>query len=174
MDDEHIDQVLSGDTRAFRYFLETYKDMAFNLAVSIIKDDQHAEEVVQDAFMKAFNGLRSFNRKAQFKTWFYRIVVNESFQSLKKLKRKVFTTDVEKVDPSSHIIREPEQPVMMDQVRRAMMQLPPKESMILNLYYLEEHSMKEIRFVTGWSTANAKVILHRARKHLRALLNLDE
>ncbi|MDW3193079.1 MAG: RNA polymerase sigma factor [Cytophagales bacterium] len=174
MDDEYIDQVLSGDTHAFRYFLQTYKDMAFNLAVSIVKDDHHAEEVVQDAFMKAFNGLRSFNRKAQFKSWFYRIVVNESFQFLKKLKRNVITTDVENVDPSLYEPGEPELPAIMDKVRQAMMLLPPKESMILNLYYLEEHSMKEIRFVTGWSTTNAKVILHRARKHLRALLNLDQ
>ena len=86
MDDSYIDSVLSGDTESFRYFIKTYKDMAFNLAVSIVKDDHYAEEVVQDAFMKAFNGLASFKRTARFKSWFYSIVVNESFHRLKRIK----------------------------------------------------------------------------------------
>lgn len=87
MDNLYIDKVLGGDTEAFRYFLRTYKDMGYNIAISILNDEYFAEEVVQDAFMKVFNGLKSFKRKSKFKTWFYRIVVNESFQRLKKLKR---------------------------------------------------------------------------------------
>lgn len=83
MDDIYMDRVLSGNVEAFSYFIKTYKGMAFNLAVSIVKDEQYAEEVTQDAFMKAFTGLKSFNRTAQFKTWFYRIVVNESFLCLR-------------------------------------------------------------------------------------------
>lgn len=171
MDDEYIDQVLSGNTQAFRYFLETYKDMAFNLAVSIVKDDQHAEEVVQDAFMKAFNGLKSFNGKAQFKSWFYRIVVNEAFQVLKKLKKRIPTTDIASLESS--IMQRPseDEPEKLGKVVSAMKTLPSKESLILNLYYLEENSLKEIQQITGWSSANTKVILHRARKHLRTLLN---
>jgi len=88
MDNIYIDRVLSGDVEAFRYFIKTYKDMGFNLAISIIKDEQFAEEIVQDAFMKAFQGLRSFKRTAKFKSWFYRIVVNESFQRLRSVKKK--------------------------------------------------------------------------------------
>lgn len=141
--------------------------MAFNLAVSIVKDDHYAEEVVQDAFMKAFNGLKSFNRKAQFKSWFYRIIVNEAFQTLKKLKRRITTTDITRMEPSA--IERPS--TNMDKVAWAMKKLPTKESLILNLYYLEEYSLKEIRHITGWSTSNTKVILHRARNHLRAQLN---
>ena len=83
-DDEYIRRVLSGESNAFRFLIEMYKDMAFNIAVSIVKDDQFAEEVVQDSFLKAFNGLKSFQNKSKFKSWFYRIVVNESFQRFKK------------------------------------------------------------------------------------------
>ena len=168
MDDAFIDKVLSGDTEAFRYFLKKYKDMAFNVAVSIVKDDHYAEEVVQDAFMKAFNGLKSFRRTAQFKSWFYRIVVNESFQRLKKIKRNPVSivdeiSDMKDEDPTEGL----EQTY---KIRAALNVLSPKEGLALTLFYLEEYSVKEMVAITGWSSANTKVILHRARKNLRAIL----
>ena len=143
--------------------------MAFNVAVSIVKDDHYAEEVVQDAFMKAFNGLKSFRRSAQFKSWFYRIVVNESFQRLKRIKRNaaLLTTDEISEAKSENLSIEVEQ---THQIREALKQLSSKESLALVLFYLEEHSLKEIVTITGWSVANTKVILHRARKNLRAIL----
>ena len=171
MDDHYIDRVLSGDVEAFRYFLTTYKDMAFNLSVSIVKDDHYAEEVVQDAFMKAFDGLASFNRTAKFKSWFYRIVVNESFQRLRKMKRQIhpITMDskVEYLEP----LDQPQNSNEYDRVRTALKVLPAKEGLVLNLFYLEEHSLKEVGDVTGWTLANTKVLLHRARKNLRSILS---
>ena len=89
MDELYIRKVLEGDPEAFRYFLKNYKDMAFHVALSIVKDAYYAEEVVQDAFMKAFKGLKSFKGSAKFKTWFYRIVINEAFQRLRKIKREM-------------------------------------------------------------------------------------
>ncbi len=168
MDDEYINKVLSGDTNAFRYFLETYKDMAINVAVSIVKDDQYAEEIVQDTFMKAFNGLKSFNRTSKFKSWFYRILVNESFRKLRQMKRDfIILEEVQevKVAPNKDIPDD-----KLEQIKKVMLVLPPNESLALNLFYLEEYSLRELGNITGWSTANTKVILHRARKNLRKLL----
>ncbi len=171
MDDLYIRKVLSGDTEAFQYFLKNYQDMAFNVAVSIIKDDQYAEEVVQDAFMKAFRGLSSFNQTATFKSWFYRIVVNESFQRLKKIKRTASWSAIDETnEPASPA--ESNESGEVDRVRQAMRKLPPKDSLALTLFYLEEYSLKEVSDITGWSLANTKVILHRARKSLRAALGL--
>ncbi len=171
MENEQIDLVLSGEIDAFRYFLDKYKDMAFNISRSIVKDDHYAEEVVQNAFMKAFKGLPSFNKTATFKTWFYKIVVNESFQKLRKLKRNVVTLDIANI-PESHLVTSED--VRADEyayLSSAIQAMKPKESLALNLFYLEEQSMKEIQEVTGWSLANTKVILHRARNNLRALVH---
>ena len=167
MEDEYLERVLSGETNAFRYFIETYKDMAFTLAASIVSDDQYAEEIVQDAFMKAFNGLKSFNRKASFKTWFYRIIVNESFQAVRKLKRRAETSDISAMEESGFDMSPPETGERMEEVIRAMQSLSPNERLVLNLHYLESFSLKEIEKVTGWSHSNTKVTLHRARKNLR-------
>ena len=168
MDDSYIDSVLSGDTESFRYFIKTYKDMAFNLAVSIVKDDHYAEEVVQDAFMKAFNGLASFKRTARFKSWFYRIVVNESFQRLKRIKKQHLTLDSEEIKSVSYEITEFGEDYRMKQINEALKLLPPKESLVLNLFYLEENSLKEVAEITGWTLSNVKVLLHRGRKGLRS------
>ena len=166
MDNLYIDKVLGGDTEAFRYFLKTYKDMGYNVAISILNDEYFAEEVVQDAFMKVFKGLKSFKRKSKFKTWFYRIVVNESFQRLKKInkERELFDRTDTDLYAGLAIIDEAEQSNKL--IYLAMNRLRPNERLALNLFYLEEYNVSEIVKITGWSKSNTKVILHRARKNL--------
>ncbi|GGZ94313.1 RNA polymerase sigma factor [Algibacter mikhailovii] len=168
MEDEYIERVLSGDTEAFRYFLNTYKDMAFNIAVSIVKDDQYAEEIVQDSFMNAYNGLKSFNRTAKFKSWFYRIIVNESFQKLKKLKRELKVEYVAELHNETNFeLNSETKSDKLVQIEKIMKSLNSNERLAINLFYLEEYSLKEIVNITGWKMAHTKVILHRARKSIR-------
>ncbi|MEO9870751.1 RNA polymerase sigma factor [Ekhidna sp.] len=166
MDEVYLDKILAGDSDAYRYFINTYKDMALNIAVSIVKDDQYAEEVAQDAFVKAFSGIKSFNRESKFSTWFYRIVVNESFQRLRKLKKEVPTTDINEVSFKKTSANESDED--RERIEKALKALPANESLALNLFYLEENSLKEVMNITGWTLANTKVILHRARKNLRS------
>lgn len=173
-DEEQMDKVLSGNTDAFRYFVEKYKDMAFNLAVSIVKDDYHAEEVVQDAFLKAFNGLKSFKRTAKFKSWFYRIIVNEAFQKVKKLKKNHGWLALSEVQEPKQARVSDGEGSQLDQIRKAMKVLAVNESLVLNLFYLEEYSLKEVETITGWSSSKTKVTLHRARKNLRELVTITK
>ena len=170
MEHSYIDRVISGDIEAFTYFVEIYKGMAFNIAFSIIKDEHYAEEITQDAFMKAFHGLKSFNRKAKFKSWFYRIVVNESFLRLRTLsKSKTFVP----IEEQNEVILEEEFDIVSeehrDKIHRALALLDARESLALELFYLQELSIKEITTITGWTKGNSKVILHRARKNLRQI-----
>jgi RNA polymerase sigma-70 factor (ECF subfamily) len=173
MEDLYIRKVCEGDTDAFRYFVKEYKDMAFSIAVSVVKDEFIAEEVVQDAFLKAFKGLKSFNRRSKFSTWFYRIVTNEALMQLKKMKKEIviqhseYDNDVE--DEGLLLsLQEHEQAYLINE---ALKKIPPKESLVLRLFYLQEESIKEVCEITGWTEANAKVMLHRARKHMLTALN---
>ncbi len=165
MDEVYLDKVLSGDSEAYRYFIETYKNMALKISMSIVKDEQYAEEVAQDAFVKAFSSIKSFNRSAKFSTWFYRIVVNESFQRLRKMKASVSITEINEVILNVGAVDEAE--VARERIDCALKSLAVNESLALNLFYLEENSLKEVSAITGWSLANTKVILHRARKNLK-------
>ncbi|TDO23962.1 RNA polymerase sigma factor [Pedobacter duraquae] len=173
MDHTYIRKVCNGDTEAYRYFLKEYKDMAFSVALSVVKDEFIAEEVVQDAFMKAFRGMNSFNFQAKFSTWFYRIVTNEAFMRLNKIKKEimVFTSEFEADIPDGELINQLHQDEYRDLVNEALKMLAPKESLVLRLFYLEEESIKAVCEITGWTNSNTKVTLHRARKSMLKAVN---
>lgn len=173
MDDIYIKKVLNGDQEAFRYFLKQYKDMAFSVAMSVVKEELTAQEVVQDAFVKAFNGLKSFNRQSKFSTWFYRIVVNESLTRIKKLKKEIviFEAEYETEIPDESAIEYLQAEEQDYLINEALKKLAPNESLALRLFYLQEESIKEVGEITGWSETNTKVTLHRARKNMFVVLS---
>jgi RNA polymerase sigma factor (sigma-70 family) len=173
MDDVYVEKVCQGDTESFRYFLKKYKDMAFSLSVSILKDEFIAEEVVQESFIKAFNGIKSFNSKSSFRTWFYRIVLNEAFQRRKKIKREFieFQPEYNEEIVDESILLALNKDEQIHNINEALKMLPDRESVVLRLFYLEEESIKDVCEITGWSESNTKVILHRARKSMLYALN---
>ncbi|MDH3698239.1 MAG: sigma-70 family RNA polymerase sigma factor, partial [Flavobacteriaceae bacterium] len=72
-DSYFINQVLQGDYQAYGELVERYKYMVYTLAMKLVKNKEDAEEVAQDAFLKAFRGLNSYKGTAQFSTWIYKI-----------------------------------------------------------------------------------------------------
>jgi RNA polymerase sigma-70 factor (ECF subfamily) len=161
---------------AYRALIDTYKDLAFTLANNIVVNREDAEEIVQDAFVKAFVSLKSFKGNARFSTWFYRIVVNTS---LNKKKQKKFDKVV--VDP--HIEEEIADAGVFPVnrftnkeqtrfIKAALVTLVEAERVCLTMYYLNELSVEEISGLTGFSTSNIKVLLHRGRKHMYDQLRL--
>jgi RNA polymerase sigma factor (sigma-70 family) len=173
MDDVYVEKVCQGDTESFRYFLKKYKDMAFSLSFSIVKDEFIAEEVVQESFIKAFNGIKSFNSKSSFRTWFYRIVLNEAFQQRKKIKMEFieFQSDYNEEIVDEGILLALNKDEQTHIINEALKMLSDRESVVLRLFYLEEESIKDVCEITGWSESNTKVILHRARKSMLHALN---
>jgi RNA polymerase sigma factor (sigma-70 family) len=173
MDDVYIAKIRSGDAEAYRYFIKKYKDMAFSLAVSIVKDEYLAEEVLQEAFIKAYNAIHTFNAKSSFRTWFYRIVLNEAFQQRKRSKRAFIEFQPEYAEDilDESILLNLHKDELTYYINEALKILPDRESVVLRLFYLQEESIKEVCETTGWTAANTKVILHRARKSMLAALN---
>ncbi|MCH8494947.1 MAG: sigma-70 family RNA polymerase sigma factor [Balneolales bacterium] len=87
MTDVYINRVRGGDRDAFRFIINDWKDTAYTVAISVVKDEHRATEVVQESFVKAYLKLDSFKNESSFSTWFYRIVVNEAFMDLRKRKK---------------------------------------------------------------------------------------
>ncbi|MEX0290363.1 MAG: RNA polymerase sigma factor, partial [Flavobacteriaceae bacterium] len=94
-DQHYIDRALSGDTRAFEVLIENYKHMVFTLALKMVKNREDAEEVAQDAFIKAYSALSTFKGDSKFSTWLYKIVYYRSLDYLKKNKRQLQTTAID-------------------------------------------------------------------------------
>ncbi|MCU4176070.1 RNA polymerase sigma factor [Carboxylicivirga sp. N1Y90] len=172
MDDIYIEKVKNGDVEAFRYFVRQYQHMAYSVAISVVKDEFLAEEVVQEAFINVYNKLDSFKGNSKFSTWLYRIVINKAFRSLDKQKKLSY----ESIDDAETVLSDDSfEPLSKDEqsyyINETLQQMPPKESLALRLFYLQEMSMEELQDVTGWSLSNVKVILHRARKRFYTLIN---
>jgi RNA polymerase sigma-70 factor (ECF subfamily) len=176
MEEVYIKKVVEGDVEAFRFFIRKYQHMAFSVAISVVKDEFTAEEVVQDAFMKAFENLKSFKFQSKFSTWLYRIVVNQAFRQLRKSKQHIvgYNETIEsELSTEPNGFKNLQENDQAYYINEALKILSPKESLALRLFYLEEHSIEEVCDITGWSGSNTKVILHRARQHFYgALKNL--
>lgn len=174
LDSLYIKKVLSGDKEAFKYFINMYQEMAISIAMSIVKYKTDAKDVVQNAFVQAYKSLRSFKQESKFSTWFYRIVVNESLKLLRHNK-KIGSEELSKEGEYIHLSLDNDASVKFEltnqkkEIQKAMQLMKPKERLILELYYLQEYSIREIEEITGFSTSNIKVLMHRARKSFSLL-----
>ena len=172
---EIITRVKEGDTSDFKILVDKYKDVSFSLACSILKNEQDAEDALQESFIKAFKGLGRFNFKSSFSSWLYRIVLNtcKTRYTNQKLNDQLINFDsslrVESKDsitPFSELnIKE-----RKDIVNSILDTLKPDESLLLRLFYLAELSIVEIKEITGFKESKIKVTLLRARKSFQQQL----
>lgn len=169
-----IQQILRGDRESFRFLYRLHAHAAWQLAFSICKNKNIAEEAVQNAFLSAFHYLQTFRQDSSFKTWLLRIVFNESIR-MQKLERKYQWQDIVTneygeenlqvtASSSSSSLHKKE---TKEQVENILSKLNEKEALVLHLFYLEEMSIKEIVEIVGYTESNVKVILHRARKNFK-------
>jgi len=151
--------------------INTHKDLAYSIAIKITQNEQDAEEIVQDAFVKAFRGLDRFRNESSFSTWFYRIVYNAAISATRK--KKIQTSDIQE----AHVSQLPDAPQIdtletlnitdrRQIIKAAMQQLNELDYTILTLFYYEEKSLKEIGVIVGKKRNYLKVLLQRARKKL--------
>jgi RNA polymerase sigma factor (sigma-70 family) len=167
----HVQRVLAGNTAAFAVLVEKHSDMAFTIANKIVRSREDAEEIAQDAFVKAFQSLRSFKGDSKFSTWLYRIVYNAAISHTRR-KKQDFTQLDERVvsDTTEDEIFENldtlDGELQSKLVTEAINNLPADESAIVTLFYLEENTIEDISQITGLSVSNVKVKLFRIRKKL--------
>jgi len=176
-DQIYIDRVLQGDTNAFAYLVDKYKNLTYTVAMKIVRNHEDAEEVAQDSFIKAYSQLHTFKGDSKFSTWLYTIVYRNSITKIRK--KKITTTDIDsyiidnhKSDydfPQIEAIKNGEQ---KKYIAEAIDNLPETDAFLITLYYLEESSVEEIEQITGLTKTNVKVKLFRARKKLYNELSL--
>lgn len=178
MENEIIQRVIHGDVNAFRYFIDRYKDMAFSIAMSIIRDETLAEDIVQNGFIKAFNNLNRFKQQSKFSTWLYTIILNEARSHIRRNKLNTLSLDSEnflevgaaETNQAMFNLQVEDQKRMINDT---LSRLSPRESLLLRLFYLNENSIEEIRKITGLTISNIKTSLHRARQNFYQVLKKE-
>lgn len=166
-----VTQVRTGNINAFRTLVDLYKDKCLSLAVSILKDNAIVEDVLQEVFIKVYKKVNTFQFKAKFSTWLYRIVVNTCYNELRKHKNTQPLYESEYVNVAK--IEQTQFLTLEDQkkyIRVAMAQIKPDEALVLRLFYLCEMDLKEVASISGFSASKVRVDLHRGRKHLKEQL----
>lgn len=162
-----VQQVLSGNTSAFSYFVETYQDMAITIAYRVCGNMQDAEDVVQESYVRAYKNLHSFRSDSKFSTWLYRIVYNTAVSHTKS---QMWMINIEsEVESAEHLGSNTIEVKMEDMERSEIVadvlrNIPKGDSLLLTLYYMEDNSVKDIAQITGLNESNVKVKLFRARK----------
>ena len=170
-DEYYIREILKGDTGSFSQIVDKYSHLAFSLSMKILNQREDAEEVAQDAFIKAYNSLSSFQRGSTFKTWFFRIVYNTSLSRLRTHKNtEIKLADVKisdfEIQATESAVDQLNKEDRHKYLQAGLNKLEPDEQALLKLYYYDDFSMDEISVITGLTVSNVKVKIYRSRKRL--------
>src|SRR4051812_16388093 len=165
----------AGDRSAFDELVRaTYAD-AYTLAYRLTGNEEDARDVVQDAYLRAYKGLKRFRGDAQFSTWLYRITANCASTTMarrSKSRHDELDSDSQLIDerPDYDPQMRAEASLERDRVSEAVAALPPRLRAVVVLRDIYDLPHEAIAAELGISEAAAKVRLHRARKKLRERL----
>ena len=174
-DNIYITKVLEGDRNAYAYLVDKYKTMVYSLALRVVKDREEAEEISQDAFVKAYQSLASFKGKAKFSSWLYRIVYNTAISKLRQQPAGRVSLDESNIPDNLYTESKQSYETLAAGERKkylekALDSLDGDEKMFVILYYYEERDLDEIATIAGLTKTNTKVKLYRARKKMLMVL----
>ena len=176
-----------GDTAAFRALVEKFQNRVFVIALGVLGSREDAEDVVQEAFLKAYRNLKSFREQSSFYTWLYRIVFNLSVDLSRKRYRRsespiaeaavldsVAQNSVENRGRTMAHLPGPDEQLQRSELRvrikQAIAALSPEHRTVVLLREIEGLSYAEISEVVGCSKGTVMSRLHHARKRLQRSL----
>lgn len=164
-----------GDTAAFEALVNHHAQLVYNLALRTLQNQQEAEDVAQEAFVRAWRGLPRFREQARFQTWLYRIVTNLCYNRLPRLRRELEALPQDEVDSLPDTQQGVETAVIshqqQQQLQQAIDHLPESYRMLITLRHLQQMSYDEIAAVMDMPLGTVKTGIFRARRQLRQMIN---
>jgi RNA polymerase sigma-70 factor (ECF subfamily) len=174
-DAEVITRILGGEKNLYAILVRRYNARLYRVGMSIVNDDAEVEDVMQVAYIKAYENLGKFSFKAGFSTWLMRILINECFLRLRKrqhsinLNQSIMEHDVHQQhtgDPFAKIMNAELKGVL----EQAILQLPEKYRTVFILREIENMNIAETKACLDITAINVKVRLNRAKALLRKTL----
>jgi RNA polymerase sigma-70 factor (ECF subfamily) len=174
-DEEVVDRVLAGETALYEIIMRRYNQRLYRVARAIVRDDAEAEDIMQDAYVRAYQHLNQFSRLSPFSTWLTRIAVHESLARVRRRSRLDQLDLIEDGGSPVNVVEsslDPEQSTSTAELGHlledAVLSLPEQFRSVLILRDLEELSTAETAEALELTEQNVKVRLHRARALVRA------
>ena len=175
-----VAQVQSGDREAFRSLVERHSQTIFRVAFRMTAKEEDAEEVVQEAFLRAYRSIDRFEARANFGTWLYRIAVNCALDLLEKRKHRQeqsITHNEEDEQPEIQLVSSnpgPERQLLSAELKQkvhaALGELTPVERIAFTMRHFEHRSIEEIQKTLNLRGGAAKNTVFRAVKKMRRAL----
>ncbi len=184
-DREVVERCQRGELRAYELLVNRYRQRVYALAYGMLRNEPDATDVAQEAFVRAWQGIRRFRKNASFYTWIYRITTNLCIDFVRKRDRQPTTTFEEALGPDTDAdVAEPpstnplptqevERKELREQIDAALAELSPEHRAVVQLREFEGLEYAEIAKVVGCSIGTVMSRLHYARKHLQKLLKDD-
>lgn len=174
-DEEVVARVLAGETALFEIVMRRYNQRLYRVARSILRDDAEAEDVMQDAYVRAFQHLNQFAGRAKFSTWLTRIAIHEALARVNRRHRYEALDALAESQGETMIFASkapnPEEQAAAAQtnstLEEAILALPESYRAVLMMRDIEELSTAETAEALDITEKNVKVRLHRARALLR-------
>lgn len=160
----------TGDETAIHEMVRTYHRELFVFAVRYLRSEADAEEVVQDAFIRAFKHGPKFRGDCSVKSWLYRITTNLCLNHIRKLKREHVTDEPPEVSQQATGLQDLLDAERLEILRDTVESLPPKQRMVLQMRVYEDLSLKEIAERLDAPLGTVKANLFHATKNLKKQL----
>lgn len=165
-----IERVKAGDKEAFTGLVDSYKDMVYTVCLRMLNSEADAEEAAQDVFIKAYRAIDSFQAKARFSTWLYRITYNNCISMIRKRVKMIdLVDDVPEREVDEKEMNGLERLLAEERskyLKMAIESLAETDAVIVTLFYYDQLSLDEIAGITGLSSSNIRIKLHRSRKKM--------
>jgi RNA polymerase sigma-70 factor (ECF subfamily) len=172
-DQDLVVRAIAGDAAAFNGLVTRHHAVAYRVALGILGDEDAAADATQEAFLKAFRGLKSFRGDASFRTWLLTIATNEARGALRKRGRRK-ETPLERAGPVSARVDAVDEVVERNQeaerIKGLLGELPDKQRQAVTLRIFEDLSFRDIGDLIGSSEGAARVNYHHGIRRLREML----
>ncbi|GMW02289.1 MAG: RNA polymerase sigma24 factor [Candidatus Hydrogenedentota bacterium] len=169
-----VERTKAGDAEAFSVLVSRHERVVYNLSYRFMRDSALAEDMAQEAFLKAYRLLNGFRGDCSFSTWLYRVTSSVCLTELNRRKRRgeveltpAHVNSKETAVEPDYVTDTPEM------VRRCVSKLPDRYATILNLYYLQEIAYEEIAETMNIPLGTLKTWMHRARLQLRKIVEKE-
>ena len=176
-----IERALSGDQQAYCEILKRYRAPLYNLLFRMVRNKMETEDLVQEAFIKAFGSLATFNDEYAFSTWLYKIAINNCIDHFRKKRLKTYSLDKPINSKDGEIRREfpdptyqPDKTLLSKEkdklIEEAIQNLPEKYRISIVLRHNEDKSYEEISQILNIPLGTVKARIFRAREMLKKQL----
>ncbi|MBT3648297.1 MAG: RNA polymerase sigma factor [Flavobacteriales bacterium] len=169
-DDELIDKCLEGDQRAQKALFDRFSGKMMAVCYRYAGDNESAEDILQDGFVKVFKHLGAFKREGSFEGWIRRTMVNTSLDFLRKANKMKLDTDISEAEYLAGDDEKSVSKLRVEEMMKLIEEMPPGYRTVFNMFAIEGYSHQEIAEQLGVTESTSKTQFRKARTYLMNII----